>query len=226
MTAASILDNCSLFAAVGESSRARLLAIGQMQQFTKGALIFRQGEACPGVLIVGSGLVRVFRIAPNGKQHVLHLVKPGETVAEIAVVGDFACPAFAEAAAASECLLLPNAAFRQALETDHALCLALLTGFASRVRTVVDLLEDLTLRDATARVARWLLENTGADGRITPLPGLKKDIANRLNLTGETFSRMLRRLLDAGVIAPVNDCEFKVLSRDKLAALALGEFGL
>jgi CRP-like cAMP-binding protein len=69
------------------------------------------------------------------------------------------------------------------------------------VRTLIGLLEDLVLRDATARVARKLLEAdpTGGRGEFV-LPFLKRDLASHLNLTSETLSRTLRRLAEAGLI--------------------------
>ena len=53
-------------------------------------------------------------------------------------------------------------------------------------------MEDLTLRDAAGRLARFLLElpqsKRTTDG-IVKLPGLKHYVASHLNLTSETFSR-------------------------------------
>jgi CRP/FNR family transcriptional regulator len=65
----------------------------------------------------------------------------------------------------------------------------------------VGLLEDLVLRDATARVARHLImsDGTSGQGEFT-LPMRKKDLASHLNLTSETLSRTLHRLVDCGLI--------------------------
>ena len=51
--------------------------MARLVRFPKGKMIFRDGQECPGVFVVGSGLVRVFKTAPNGKEHVLHMVGPG-----------------------------------------------------------------------------------------------------------------------------------------------------
>lgn len=88
-----ILSRCKMFAEVDVERRRRLAEISLIRKFTKGELIFRQGEDCPGVYVVDSGMVRVFKTAPTGKEHVLHMVGPGRTFAEVAAIGGFDCPA-------------------------------------------------------------------------------------------------------------------------------------
>ncbi len=221
--AAAILDGCRLLAGVTGGQRARLVAMAEVRRYERGTLIFRQGDAPPGVFIVGTGLVRVFLVAPSGKQHVLHLVSPGLTFAEVAAIGDFPCPAFAEAASDATCLLLPERPFQAALREDHALCLQLLGSFALWVRHFIGLVEDITLRDAAGRVSRFLLEAAGADG-VVRLPSLKKDMASRLNLTSETLSRTLRRLTDEGLIGAGAGAgtDLRLLDRDGLARVSDG----
>jgi CRP/FNR family transcriptional regulator len=86
------------------------------------------------------------------------------------------------------------------------------------------LIEDIALRDASGRVARHLLQTCQdacgrADG-IVGLAGLKKHIASHLNLTSETFSRVLRKLADAGVVELVDDKRLRIVDRDALESLS------
>ncbi len=192
-----------------------------LRRFERGELIFRQADPCPGVFIVGTGQVRVFLVAPSGKQHVLHLVQPGQTFAEVAAIGGFDCPASAEAAGTSTCVLLPREPFQQALRDDHSLCLQLLASFSLWVRHFLGLVEDITLRDASGRVARYVLENTGESSTLARLPVMKKDIASTLNLTSETLSRTLRRLSDAGLIV-TEGSEIVLRDREQLQRMADG----
>lgn len=225
MTAPALdtLRKCGLFGNLGEESLARLAAEAVRRRYGKNQLIFRQGEECPGLYVVASGLVRIYKIAPMGKEHVLHFAEPGKTFAEVAAMGGFTCPAYADALEETSCVLLPTARFRGLLRQHHDLCLELLTGMSLWVRQLVGLLEDVVLRDATGRVARHLLQAdpTGGTGPFA-LPMLKKDLASHLNLTGETLSRTLRRLADTSLIEMLDAQHLRILDAEKLREVAQG----
>jgi CRP/FNR family transcriptional regulator len=224
LNVAEILHQCKLFAAVQAAGFQRLAVIARLCKFKKGETIFREGEACPGVYVVGKGMVRVFKTGPGGKEHVLHIVGPGGTFAEAAAIGGFDVPASAEAIAPTQCVLLPREPFRRALAEDHELAAGMMTGLTLWVRHLVNLMEDVVLCDAAGRIARYLLQSApDAEGRIE-LPGLKRHVASHLNLTSETFSRTLRRLLDAGVIAELDGNRVQLLDRGRLEQVAAGLF--
>src|SRR5271165_3875800 len=115
-TVIEILTDCHLFSAVPAKSFQRLAAIARLAKFRKGQMIFREHEDCPGVFVVGKGMVRVFKTGAGGKEHVLHMVGAGGTFAEVAALGGFKVPATAEAVEATLCALLPQPLFRKALE--------------------------------------------------------------------------------------------------------------
>ena len=54
------------------------------------------------------------------------MVGPGQTFAEVAVIGGLPCPAYAEVTQAAQCALLPALAFLAMLREDYASCLDLL----------------------------------------------------------------------------------------------------
>jgi CRP/FNR family transcriptional regulator len=176
------------------------------------------------VFVVGSGMVRLFKLAPNGKEHILHVVGPGRTFAEAAVIGGCACPATAEAMEDSDLALLPAESFLAFLRSDHQACIDLLAGMSTWLHNVVDLLEDVVLRDAAGRVSRHLLALADENGRVR-LPAARRMLANQLNLTAETLSRTLRRLHEEGVITSEREA-ITVLDRERLAAVSDGQYPL
>ena len=219
-----VLHGCKLFSQVQASGFQRLAAIARLCSFPKGQLIFREKGECPGVYVVGTGMVRVFKTGSGGKEHVLHVVGPGNTFAEVAAIGGFDLPASAEAVEQTTCVLLPTDRFREALERDHQLCLQIIGGLTHWVRHLVGLMEDVVLRDAAGRIARFLLKSPGAADATIELPTLKRHLASHLNLTSETFSRTLRRLVEAGLIDQLENNCVRLLDREKLGQVAQGAF--
>jgi CRP/FNR family transcriptional regulator len=220
MDKGAIISACSLFHSVSPAHRRRLVDMARRVTFAAGTLVFRQDDPCPGIYCVGSGVVRVYRIGAGGKEHTLHMAGAGQTFAEVAVIGGFPCPAYAEVTQAAQCALLPATAILAMLREEHAFCLELLVGMSRWVRRLTDLIEDIALRDASGRVARHILQ-AGQDVRGgVGLAGLKKHIASQLNLTSETFSRVLRKLADNGVIEMIDEKRLRIVDRTALESLS------
>ena len=214
-----ILSGCSMFSDVNESGFQRLGVMARICKFPKSYNIFREGDPCPGIYIVGEGLVRIFRTGAGGKEHVLHMVEPGKTFAEVAAIGGFKCPASSQTVTPTTCALLPIVPFRKLLEDDHALCLCMMSSISCWVQDLVGLMGNVVLRDAAGRVASHLLETSESQSTIE-LPGLKRHTASHLNLTSETFSRVIRRFIQQGLISDAAKNQLEILDREGLQRIA------
>ncbi|MCK4872667.1 MAG: Crp/Fnr family transcriptional regulator [Phycisphaerales bacterium] len=219
-----IIERCRMFSRLAPDQLDRLVGMAQRREFERRRLIFRQDAPCPGLFVLGDGRVRIYNLAPSGKEHVLRLVGPGGTFAEVAAIGGFACPASAEAMQPTTCALLPADPFKQALTDDHELCLGLLVGMAMWVRHFVVLLEDIVLRDAISRVAHYLLDTAGDQADEVVLPAMKRHLASHLNLTSETLSRTLRRLDETGLIEQADGRHIHITDIESLRQVADGMF--
>jgi CRP/FNR family transcriptional regulator len=230
-----ILGRCGFFSGLDKTQLAVLEPIARICRFPAGQTVVRVGEACPGIYVVGEGSARIYRIAPNGKEHVLHFAHPGMTFLEVAVIGEFNCPAYVQTLEPMVSVLLPGQDFRRILKTNHDFCLQLMSGMAKWVRHLLGILEDIVLRDASGRVARYLLQQMpeGVGGTKTPggdalgaapfaLPTRKKDLASFLNLTSETLSRTLRRLAECGLIEMPDAQQIRILNEAALRDVADG----
>lgn len=200
MDLARVIQHCHLFNGL-ESSRIDSLAkVAKSRSYRAEETIFRQGDQCPGIFIVESGSVRIHCDGTSGQRHVLHLCGPSESFAEVAVFSDFALPATATSVEATRCIMIPTDQVQSMIVNDHAFCRQMLGSMARWTRHFTQLLGELVLRDAAERVTNYLRQlEVDSEGYVI-LPGSKKDIANHLNVSSETFSRTLSRLAEQGVI--------------------------
>lgn len=218
-----VIASSKLFDQADRSTIGALAKLATRHTYTAGQTIFRQGDRCPGLFVVDRGLVRIVRGGIAGQEHVLHLCGPSQSFAEAAVFADFDLPASAVAVQASECVMVRADAFRAELAVNHALCRQILAGMAMWTRHFVHMLDDIVMRDSIQRVARLLCNSeTDSDGN-TFLPGLKKDLANHLNLSSETFSRVLRQLIDRGLLETGPNKSLRIKDLEELRRISQDE---
>lgn len=220
-----VIRSCGFFRAVAPERLERIIGCARWREFERDEQILRPGDAPPGLFIVAEGAVRIYNLAASGKEHVLHLAGAGQTFAEVAVIGGFPAPAFAEATEPTRAVMIGADEFRAAMREDHQFCMELMLGMAKWVRHFIGLMEDIVLRDAAGRLAKYLVAAADEqDSAVVRLPSLKRHLASHLNLTSETLSRTLRRLAEAEIIAIDGRSAIEILNADQLADVADGLF--
>lgn len=163
-------------------------------------IIFLEGEPTSGLWIVEQGHVKIFKLNPDGAEHILHLRGPGKTFNDIAALDGGANPASAAALSAeTRVRLIPNDVITQILTQNPRVALNVIRLLARRVRSLVGQIEDLTLYSVVVRLARFLLKQ--AEDPSLSGPGVTRTaIAAHLNTTPQTISVALRELETSGAI--------------------------
>jgi CRP/FNR family transcriptional regulator len=196
---ADLLHGLPYFARLPRSQLAELAQGAVRRSFARGETIFVEGEPSAGLWIVESGSVKAFKLAADGREHILRLFGPGDSFNDIPAFDGG--PNVAGAAAVSQVTawVITAGALADALQSHHTLALAAVQALAERVRHLVIQVEDLALRSVTARLARFLLEQV--ENPALASPGITRAlIAAHLATTPETVSRALRALEEAGAI--------------------------
>ncbi len=169
----------------------------------KNTVVFNEGEECRGLYIVESGAVKIYKESMDAREHVLHIAMPGDCFGEAALFLGTGYPASAAAVRNSELILLRKDEFLQLLRERPEVSFRLMASMATWAHRLVSSIEALTLKDASARFAAYLLAEAGsrADGVVVELGMPKQVLASHLGMTGETLSRLLARLEADGLIA-------------------------
>ena len=118
-----IIESTNLFKGLPQEQIDIILAMTIEKQFVRGETIFFEGDEANGFYIVTGGQVKVFKMNPLGKEHILHIFGAGEPIGEVPVFHNQPFPASAEALVKSRLIYFPRKEFVNPLIHQHILFL-------------------------------------------------------------------------------------------------------
>lgn len=170
-----------------------------------GDVLFRHGQPAERFFFLRDGLVKLFRLSPEGDEKIIELMQPGQTFAEAVMFmgpqGRY--PVSAEAVNESRVYTFDQKTFLGLLHESSDACFGLLASMSRRLHMLVNQIESLTLQNATYRLVAYLLEQIPQDVKTSPEVQLitpKGVIASHLAIQPETLSRILAKLRQGGLI--------------------------
>lgn len=171
---------------------------------SRGEMLMHRGAAPGGMYLVVEGEIKLFLISSAGAEKIVRLAGAGDTFCEENILDDTPQILAAQATRGSVVLHLQRNALLAAMATQPAFAIALMARLSARMSELVAGMEQCIQRSSTQRVAHYLVQHAGRDaGNVEVLlPCDKQTIASQLNLTPETFSRVLNRLTRDGFILP------------------------
>jgi CRP/FNR family transcriptional regulator len=219
----SFIARVPLFKGLPGDQIERLARTASRRPFKRGETIFTEGEEADGFYVVVRGRVKIFKLSPEGKEQVLHLVGFQEPFGEVPVFSGGNFPAHAEALEESLLLFFPRAAFVDLMRSDPSLAMNMLALLSGRLRQFAGLIEGLSLKGVPARLASYLiyLSDRAKDDPYVRLDIPKTLLANVLGTIPETVSRVLGKMASDGLIE-VEGRRIRLLDRKRLAALSKG----
>lgn len=170
----------------------RLAALAVLHRMPSGSTLFEQAEIPSFAHLLISGSVALLGVSGTAET-LIELVRPIDLLLPAAILNRQPFLARARVLVEAHLVLIQAEAFRDAIATDHALCLAVLGCQAAQFRRQIKLAKNLKLRSAEQRVGCYLLGLVQETQPNTPvrLPMEKRLIAWQLGMTRETFSRIL-----------------------------------
>jgi CRP-like cAMP-binding protein len=216
---ATTLQQIPLFSGLDAAELGEIATAVHRHRLRRGEILFQKGDPALGFYYLLEGQVKLALLAADGHEKVIELIQPGMTFGEAVMFIERPYPAYAEALRESQLLFVPRAPLLAAVRGNPGFALKLLAGLSVRLHGMVREIEELSTRNASQRVIGYLLaaHDDGDAGEVIDLPASKALIASRLNLTPETFSRVLHDLQQGGLIA-VDGRTIRLLDRTGLQA--------
>jgi len=187
-------------AALGNPSKQLLLASASLVTLPAGAAPFHQGSACEAYLFVVSGSVRVHMVSETGREIVLYRVEDGQTciLTTCCLMSREDYPAHAVTETEVTAAVLPAGAFRELIARSAPFREFVFSVYGQRIADLMVLVDQVAFHNIDLRLARFLLENRGANDR---LDATHQHVAVELGTAREVVSRQLKEFERRGWVA-------------------------
>jgi len=222
-----LLMRCPLFAGLNEEELKKIRSICLLKKVKKKEIIFSEGQEARGFYVALSGKVKIYKVSPDGKEQILHVIGAPDSFAEAALFLEGIYPAFAEALSDGQLLFIPKKDFIHLIEKNPRLSLNMIASLSHFLRRFASLIEELSLREVSSRVAKYLIDLSLRSSRGEEVPKevdldlTKTQLASKLGTISETLSRTLAKMKSQRVI-DVRKNRILILDRKALEGLASG----
>ncbi|MFH1016530.1 MAG: Crp/Fnr family transcriptional regulator [Chloroflexota bacterium] len=164
----------------------------------RGEIVLFEGEPAEMLFFVAAGVVKVFKTSADGKEQILQIIRPGESFNDVPVFGGLNLVS-AQAMGPVVLNVIKKTDLEAVLGEQPAVALNVIRVLSQRVAQLISLVEDLSFRHVTGRVARILLEyagdKTGDRPRLT-----QQEMAAMIGTAREMVGRSLKNMEEAGTI--------------------------
>jgi CRP/FNR family transcriptional regulator len=221
------LRRCPLFAGLKEDDLKRIRAIASLRQIEKKQVLFSDGEEARGFYVVLSGKVKLFKVSPEGKEQILHIVSAPDAFAEAALFLEGTYPVFAEAMTDCQLLYFPKRDFIQLIAKNPQLSINMIVTLSQYLKRFTLLIEELSLKEVSSRIAKYIIDlsmkssKEGKSLKEVELDLSKTQLALKLGTISETLSRTLAKMKVKKII-DVKKSKIIILNREALEELASG----
>jgi len=211
-----VLRRIPYFAPLSPEELARVAAVTVERHYQRGDIILFEGDLGGALYYVHTGLVKVFKASMEGKEQVLRLIAEGHTFNDVPALDGGPNPAGAAAMEPAVVYVIRHADLHTLIVTQPAVAEAVVQTLTQALRSLVSLVEDLSLRQVTARVAKMLLDQEAAvQGELHGYRLTQQEMAALAGTAREVVARALKELEMAGAIQ-MQQGQALVVNRERL----------
>jgi CRP/FNR family transcriptional regulator, cyclic AMP receptor protein len=216
-----LLQSTKYFEGIDTAQIESILPYFKEVRHEKGAQFISEGSPSEALYFIISGLVKVYKTSANGKEQVLHIAPPGDSLNDVSLFDG-------EPNAAGMATLTPVVLYSikkddifKILRENPAIMMNVIKALASRIRRDSKLLEDISSSQVLGRLAKLFLGRYGGEDLTAGLNLTQKDLASLVGSSREMVNRSLKIIEDMGGIRLSRRKVF-ILDKDVLHHIAEG----
>jgi len=201
------LKNIELFQTLSEEQMEVISSITTVTTYPKDTIIFYEGDQPEYFYLLLKGSVKIYKVDHKGNEILLHSFFTPSLLAEMASLEDFNFPASCVCLKDSKIALIKKEKFVQLLQNNSDISFQIIKSLTRKIKNMEALINRSLIFDATTKVAMYIDKDPELFKNKK-----NKTIAQELNITAETLSRVLKKLKDIDII----DNQFNLLDHKKL----------
>ena len=179
-----MIEQIPFFQGLSADDLTKLETISVVKKYKKGEFLFMEGEEPKWLTFLITGSVKLYKTTANGKEIFIHQLAPMNFVAEVVNFENIPYPASAIFTISGEVLKINYEKFEAQFLTKPEICMKFLKSMAQKIRITTNLLhQELIL---------------SSEDLFNELKHTK--ISSILNMTPETFSRILNKFKTNGLV--------------------------
>jgi len=200
------LKNIVLFQDLDEKTIEKIEQFTVRVKLVEENIVFYEGDDSKYLYLLTEGVVKLYKTSTHDKEIVLKYFHPNELIAEVANFEHMPYPATAKAFTNVELLKIDFDKLKEVIYSNLDLAFKIQTSLIKKIKNLENVISTHLVLDATQRVAKYIYDNPKYFFETKNI-----EIAEILNITPETLSRILRTFKNDGLI----DVKLKTINREK-----------
>ena len=166
----------------------------------KGSHILTEGNITDSLYFIVSGLVKVYKSSTKGKEQVLHIAPPGDSLNDVSLFDGGPNAAGMVALTPLVLYTVNKKDIFKILQDNPRIMMNVIVALAGRIRRDSNLLEDLSSSQVLVRLAKLFSGRYGGEELTAGLNLTQKDMASLVGSSREMVNRSLKVIEDMGGI--------------------------
>lgn len=213
------LKSTAYFSGIDNAQLESIAGLFRETRFEKGKHFLVEGESSDYLYFIVSGLVKVYKTSAGGREQVLHIAPPGDSLNDVSLYDGGPTAAGMVALTPIVLLMIRKRDMIKVLEEHPKIMFNVIHALAQRIRRDSNLLEDLSSSQVVHRLAKLFLGQFGGEESTAGLDLTQKDMAGLVGSSREMVNRSLRVLEQKGGIR-LSRRKVIVLDKDVLSRIA------
>jgi CRP/FNR family transcriptional regulator len=161
----------------------------------KDSVVFYEGDESKNMFLLTKGIIKLYKVTSHDKEVILKYFHANETIAEVANFENINYPATAQAFTDIEVLKINFEELKKIIFKNPALSYKIMTSLIKKIRNLENVISMHIILDSQERVAKYIYDHTEEFFKTKNIL-----VAEILNISPETLSRVLRTFKDENII--------------------------